>query len=132
MFSNDFLSDSESSWVFSSELSASDQSGHTLYNPSKSKTAKVLSGDTWSISYGDGSSSSGNVYADTVQVGATTVTSQAVELAETVSAEFTSDTASDGLLGLAFDSINTVNPLSRRHSSATPKPVLRLHSSLLT
>ena len=81
-----------------------------MYNPSKSTTAKLESGETWSISYGDGSSASGNVYFDTVKVGATTVTGQGVELAETVSSEFVSDTASDGLLGLAFDSINTGSP----------------------
>lgn len=95
-------------WVFSTELPSSEQSGHTLYNPTTS--GKVDSGETWSISYGDGSSASGNVYIDTVVVGGTTVTSQAVEAAETVSAEFESDTASDGLLGLAFDSINTASP----------------------
>ena len=97
-------------WVFSSELPASEQSGHTVYNPSKSSTAKIDSGETWSITYGDGSSSSGNIYFDTVSVGATTVTGQAVELAETASSEFVSDTANDGLLGLAFDSINTATP----------------------
>ena len=95
-------------WVFSTELPASEQSGHTLYNPSTS--GKIDSGETWSISYGDGSSASGNIYIDTVVVGGTTVTSQAVEAAESISAEFQSDTASDGLLGLAFDSINTASP----------------------
>ena len=95
-------------WVFSTELPASEQSGHTVYNPAIS--GKVDSGETWSISYGDGSSASGNVYFDKVVVGGTTVTSQAVEAAKTVSAEFQSDTDSDGLLGLAFDSINTASP----------------------
>ena len=94
--------------MFSTELPASEQSGHTLYNPTK--TGNVDSGETWSISYGDGSGASGNVYFDTVSVGATTVTKQAVEAAESVSAEFESDTASDGLLGLAFNSINTASP----------------------
>lgn len=94
--------------MFSTELPTNEQSGHTLYNPSKS--GKLDSGETWSISYGDGSSASGNVYIDKVVVGGTTVTSQAVEAAETISAEFQSDAASDGLLGLAFDSINTASP----------------------
>ena len=94
--------------MFSTELPASEQSGHSVYNPATS--GKVDTGETWSISYGDGSSASGNVYFDTVVVGGTTVTNQAVEAAQTISAQFQSDTANDGLLGLAFDSINTASP----------------------
>lgn len=97
-------------WVFSSELPASDQTGHSIYTPSKSTTSKIESGETWSISYGDGSGAAGNIYADVVKVGAVTVTSQAVECATSISSEFVSDTDSDGLLGLAFDSINTASP----------------------
>ena len=108
--------------MFSSELPASSQSGHSIYNPSKSSTSKIDSGETWSISYGDGSTASGNVYFDTVQVGATTVTSQAVELAETISAQFQQDIDNDGLLGLAMNSINTVspNPVKTFFSNAIP------------
>lgn len=94
-------------WVFSSELSSSQSRGHSIYDPTKSSTSKELSGATWNISYGDGSGASGNVYTDTVDVGGTTVTSQAVELAETISAQFQQDQDNDGLLGLAFSSINT-------------------------
>ena len=90
-------------------MPTSEQANHNIYNPSSSSTAKELSGETWSISYGDGSSASGNVYTDTVVVGGTTVTSQAVEAAETISSEFAQD-ESDGLLGLGFSSINTVTP----------------------
>ena len=93
--------------MFSTELPASAQSGHSVYNTA---SGKIDSGETWSISYGDGSSASGNIYFDTVVVGGTTVTSQAVEAAETISAQFQSDTDNDGLLGLAFDSINTASP----------------------
>lgn len=69
-----------------------------------------MSGYTWNISYGDGSGASGTVYADKVVVGSVTATSQAVEAATSVSSQFTQDTANDGLLGLAFSSINTVMP----------------------
>ena len=111
------------SWVFSSELPANEQANHAIYSPSKSTTAKALSGETWSISYGDGSSASGNVYSDTVDVGGTTVTGQAVELAQTISSEFAQD-ESDGLLGLAFSSINTVSPNQQQTFFANAESLL--------
>lgn len=67
------------------------------------------SGETWSISYGDGSGASGTVYEDSVTVGGATVTSQAVEAATSVSSEFVSG-VSDGLLGLGYESGNTCQP----------------------
>jgi hypothetical protein len=97
-------------WVFSSELPSSQSTGHSIYNPAKSKSSKKLSGATWKISYGDGSGASGDVYTDTVNVGGTQVTGQAVEVAKTISAQFQQDENNDGLLGLAFSSINTVKP----------------------
>ena len=66
-----------------------------------------MSGYSWQISYGDGSSASGNVYKDVVTVGGVTAQSQAVEAAEQVSSEFVQDTDNDGLMGLAFSSLNT-------------------------
>lgn len=78
-----------------------------MYDPSLSTSSSFLSGYTWSISYGDGSGASGDVYTDTVQVGTTTVAGQAVELAQQISAQFQQDIDNDGLLGLGFDAINT-------------------------
>ncbi|KAJ9131018.1 Secreted aspartic proteinase [Pleurostoma richardsiae] len=97
-------------WVFSSELASDQSSGHNLYEPADSETSEYLSGESWSISYGDGSTSSGDVYADTVQIGSVAVTSQAVEAAKEVSDSFVSDTGSDGILGLAFSTLNQVSP----------------------
>ncbi|RMZ88204.1 hypothetical protein DV736_g4573, partial [Chaetothyriales sp. CBS 134916] len=106
----DFDTGSADLWVFSSELPASERVGHSYYDPTKSSNSKLLPGETWNISYGDGSSASGNVFGDNVDVGGITVTSQAVEAAETISSEFEQDTDIDGLVGLAFSSINTVSP----------------------
>lgn len=92
--------------MFSSQLATTSKTGHHIYTSSQSSTYKALSGYTWDISYADGSGASGNVGTDTVKIGGTTVTGQAVELAKQVSSTFVSD-SSDGLVGLAFSSINT-------------------------
>ena len=103
----DFDTGSADLWAFSSLQSSSQTSGHSTYNV---KTGKVVSGSTWSISYGDGSSASGNVYTDKVTIGSVSVAKQAVEAATQASSEFTQDAGVDGLVGLAFSSINTVSP----------------------
>jgi aspergillopepsin I len=105
----DFDTGSSDLWVFSTLLPASDKGSHTEYSPVASEK---LAGASWSISYGDGSGAAGVVYKASVDVGGATVTSQAVEAATSVSSEFVSDPG-DGLLGLAFSSINTVKPTAQ-------------------
>lgn len=68
-----------------------------------------MSGNKWQISYGDSSSASGTVGTDTVNIGGLTITNQAIELANKMSAQFIQGTG-DGLLGLAWANINTVTP----------------------
>ncbi|KAI6377314.1 hypothetical protein MCOR25_002570 [Pyricularia grisea] len=110
----DFDTGSSDLWVFSSDLSASLRSGHSYYTPSKSSTSSKLSGQTWSIQYGDGSGASGNVYSDVVSIGGVKFATQAVETASKISTQFTQDTNNDGLVGLAFSSINTVSPKQQK------------------
>lgn len=93
------------SWVFSSELPASQRTEHSVYKPGENGTK--MEGSSWKISYGDGSAASGNVYKDTVSIGGVTAYDQAIEAAQQVSQQFTKDVNSDGLLGLAFSHINT-------------------------
>ncbi|KAL8812427.1 MAG: hypothetical protein Q9223_000342 [Gallowayella weberi] len=97
-------------WVFSTSLEPQQTRGHSVFDPSKSSTFKPLQGASWSITYGDKSSASGKVGTDTVDIGGAVVEGQAVELATTVSDSFVQDANSDGLVGLAFGTINTVKP----------------------
>lgn len=124
----DFDSGSSDLWVFNTQLAAADQQGHTIYDPTKSSTFQQLNGASFSISYGDGSGAAGNVGTDTVNIGGATVTSQAIELATAVSTSFVQDTASNGLVGLAFSKLNTVQPQQQKTFfdnalSTLPEPV---------
>ena len=102
------------SWVFSTDLPSDEIGEHTAFNPSKSSTFSEYEGGSWQIAYGDGSGASGSVGFDTVKIGDLTVAKQAVELADQVSKSFISDENNDGLVGLAFSAINTVQPQQQK------------------
>lgn len=104
------LPGTDNSQVWSTELPRSTNTqGHTVFDPSKSSTYKASSGSTWKISYGDSSSASGSVGTDNVDIGGLVIKNQSIELAKTLSQQFQQGVG-DGLLGLAFGSINTVSP----------------------
>ncbi|KAL9597605.1 MAG: hypothetical protein Q9219_005044 [cf. Caloplaca sp. 3 TL-2023] len=109
-FNLDFDTGSADLWVWSTELPKSvHTNGHNVFDPKKSSTFKKTSGASWKISYGDGSNASGDVGTDNVNIGGLVVEGQSIELARTLSPQFASGVG-DGLLGLAFGSINTVTP----------------------
>ena len=92
--------------VWSTELSKSTiLSGktvhHNIFDYEKSHTFERSAGQTWNITYGDGSSASGNVGTDVVNIGGIILKNQAVELAKKLSSSFEQQ-AGDGLLGLAM------------------------------
>jgi hypothetical protein len=120
----DFDTGSADLWLFSTQLAASSQQGHTVYDSKKSSTFKNMTGSTWTISYGDGSGASGNVGTDTVNIGGAIVQNQVIELATTVSSEFISDLACDGLVGLAYSGLNQVKPTQAKTFFDNVKPSL--------
>ncbi|KAL8909067.1 MAG: hypothetical protein Q9207_000401 [Kuettlingeria erythrocarpa] len=109
-FNLDFDTGSADLWLWSTELPKStNTSGHNVFDPKKSSTFKKTAGAAWKISYGDGSNASGDVGTDKVNIGNLVIENQSIELAKQLSAQFVSSEG-DGLLGLAFGSINTVSP----------------------
>ncbi|CAM1510904.1 Fc.00g084170.m01.CDS01 [Cosmosporella sp. VM-42] len=110
----DFDTGSSDLWVFNTQLDSATTAGHSLYDPASSKTFAVMKGAEFNITYGDGSGASGNVGTDVVDLGGASFDTQAIELATVVSDQFVQDQNNDGLLGLAFSSINTVQPQQQK------------------
>lgn len=110
----DFDTGSSDLWVFNTQLAAAATKGHQVFDPTLSKSFSLLQGAQFSITYGDGSGAQGNVGTDVVDIGGATVKAQAVELATDVTQQFIDDQNNDGLLGLAFSSINTVQPQQQK------------------
>lgn len=106
----DFDTGSSDLWVFNTQVSSAATQGHTLYDPTSSATFKLIRNAQFQIQYGDGSGAEGIVGTDVVNIGGAQVQAQAVELATAVTQSFVDDVATDGLLGLAFSAINTVQP----------------------
>jgi aspergillopepsin I len=104
------MTDVQNRWVFSSELSDAQQAGHKIYDPSKSSTAQPMPSYTWSIEYMDESAASGNVYTDTVTVGATVIENQAVGLAQEVNSQMMIEPF-DGILGLSVTETTSMSGL---------------------
>ncbi|KAF9923357.1 hypothetical protein FBU30_006573 [Linnemannia zychae] len=102
----DFDTGSSDIWFPSSSCTTTACKKHTRFNSANSSTFQK-DGRKWSISYGDGSSASGILGSDMVNVGGVSVR-QTIGLATSESTQFGSS-PSDGLFGLGFDTIESVS-----------------------
>ncbi|KAG0330537.1 hypothetical protein BGZ99_000007 [Dissophora globulifera] len=105
----DFDTGSSDIWFPSSTCTTAACKKHVQFNSAKSSTFKK-DGRSWKISYGDGSSASGILGSDIVNVGGVSVR-QTIGLATQESTQFGSS-PEDGLFGLGFNSIESVKGVS--------------------
>ncbi|KAI2631739.1 secreted aspartic proteinase precursor [Xylaria nigripes] len=104
---------STDSWFFSTDTEKHEVNGQTLYEPNKSTTASVIKGCSWSILYGDWSTSSGSCYKDTFALGNLSIPGMTIESAESVSDMFTASSYMSGIVGLAWSDLKQTLPPQR-------------------
>ncbi|PRQ76535.1 aspartic protease [Rhodotorula toruloides] len=103
----DFDTGSSDLWITSSGCNSAACNTHSKYDPSSSSSSQLVAGKTLSLTYGDGSSTKGTVYTDTVSVAGLSATSQTLGAATALTSDFQDDPY-DGLMGMAFASISTL------------------------
>ncbi|KAI0666019.1 acid protease [Trametes maxima] len=103
----DFDTGSSDLWVPSSSCSSSTCRSKKRYSASSSSSGSKKSG-SFQIQYGDGSTVSGPVYTESVNVAGVSVKNQYFSPVTTLSSSFANDPI-DGLLGLAYPAISNLN-----------------------
>ena len=98
------------------------------FNPWKSSTLQLAEGKRWTITYGEGDSTKGDVGTDLVDIGGLVIQDQAVELARDLSYHF-SLVNFDGILGLGFPAINMVTTTDGEHDPQPTLPVNMINQS---
>ncbi|KAM0756027.1 acid protease [Meredithblackwellia eburnea MCA 4105] len=88
------------------------------YDPDLSTTAQPQKG-TFSIVYGDGSSTSGPIYTDTITIGAFSAPSQYFSPVTELSDSFAQE-PEDGIMGMAYPSISNIKARHQVLASARP------------
>lgn len=81
---------------------------HNRYDPSKSSTSDLVENKKLAVQYGDGSTTTGVVYRDTVTVAGVTATGQTIGVATKLSNSFKDDPM-DGIMGMGYQSISQMN-----------------------
>ncbi|KEI40896.1 uncharacterized protein L969DRAFT_361018 [Mixia osmundae IAM 14324] len=104
----DFDTGSADFWIPSSNCTTSACSSHNKYDDGASSTSSLVPGNQLNVQYGDGSSTTGSVFTDTVTVAGLTVAKQTFGAAATLSSEW-SDDPMDGIMGMGFQAISTLN-----------------------
>ncbi|KAI1173203.1 aspartic peptidase domain-containing protein [Nemania sp. FL0916] len=101
---------STDSWFFSTETQQGEVNGQTLWDPNVSSTSALIPNCSWSILYGDWSTSSGTCYTDTFMLGNISIPDMTIESATSVSAMFTATSYMSGLVGLAWPYLKQTIP----------------------
>lgn len=101
----DFDTGSADTWVPSSTCTTSACLKHNRYDPSASSSSSLYTASKLNVQYGDGSTTSGLVYTDSVTVAGMTAQNQAIGVATTLSNSFKSDPM-DGIMGMGYESIS--------------------------
>ncbi|KAK6955798.1 hypothetical protein Daesc_003442 [Daldinia eschscholtzii] len=101
---------SSDTWIFSTDTDKAEVAGQTLWDPSKSSSAQKIQNCSWSIIYGDFSTSQGICYKDTLILGNLSIPNMTIESATSVSTMFTESANMSGLVGLAWPSIAQMLP----------------------
>lgn len=130
-------------WIPSISCTSAACNTHTKYDPSLSSTSKSVPQRKLSISYGDGSSTSGSVWTDTVSIAGLTAAAQTFGAANSLSSDWQDDPmdgesdlsrrvtqadllAPPGMLGMAYASISQIgtapffNTVSSDPAEASP------------
>ncbi|KAF5560443.1 hypothetical protein FPHYL_6647 [Fusarium phyllophilum] len=106
-------------WVYSNESSPFQSEDHPTYVPTSSAT--LLKGYNFTLKYAFGDVISGEVFTDTVKAGPVVANKQAVEASLIIQPEV----PYDGIMGLAFSTINQVVPKKQKTFFETLLPTLK-------
>jgi hypothetical protein len=107
-FEINFDTGSADLWIPSTACNSVGCRGHAQFDVDASSTATQVSNQKLSIQYGDGSTATGSVFKDIVTVAGITVVNQTFGVANALSSDWASD-PSDGLMGMGYQSISTLN-----------------------
>ncbi|BGP17269.1 hypothetical protein JCM10213v2_005287 [Rhodosporidiobolus nylandii] len=126
----DFDTGSADLWIPSTNCTSAACNTHSKYDPSTSSTSASLPTKKLSITYGDGSSTKGTVWTDTVSIAGLTAVGQTFGAAYSLTSDFQDDPY-DGLMGMAYGSISTMGATPLFETLVNEKKVAKSQFSFL-